>query len=245
MRLDHHVDRAFEAHLLRRSAHGAARRRRRQARAGRLRAPCARTPTQPCSSPSSVTSARSPTRRRRPFHPDHGGESERRSLLHEATGFDENLPPRGALHAPSVARPCARQTHSERLAMFRSKPRRAQLYEEGRTHPLDGLDPDTSSHTTDQLAADVETEARTTDCVDLLRNAVELLEDSLLLGLRNTDPLSRTAMRRPFSRDSRRTSIRRCPGVLDCVARGSRAPVGACRGRRSPGQDFVMPRVPA
>ena len=30
-------------------------------------------------------------RRRRPLHPDHGGESERRSLLHEATGFDEDL----------------------------------------------------------------------------------------------------------------------------------------------------------
>ena len=55
--------------------------------------------------------------------------------------------------------------------------------------PSRGLDPDTSSHTVDQLAADVETEARTTDCVDHLRNAVELLEDSLLLGLRNTDPL--------------------------------------------------------
>jgi Adenylate and Guanylate cyclase catalytic domain len=64
-----------------------------------------------------------------------------------------------------------------------------QLYEECRAYPLAGLDPDTSSHTTDQLAADVETEARTTDCVDHLGNAVELLEDSLLLGLRNTDPL--------------------------------------------------------
>src|SRR5512132_2578326 len=63
-----------------------------------------------------------------------------------------------------------------------------QLDEEGRTDALGRLDPDGAAHPPDQLAADVEAETRAADGAGHVREAVELLEDPLLLGLRNADP---------------------------------------------------------
>ena len=92
MRLDHHVDRAFRGApaldpLTARLAVGE--RQEREPDDLGLRARTADPAVQ-----LAVLGHERPVadaRRRRPLHPDHGGESERRSLLHEATGFDEDL----------------------------------------------------------------------------------------------------------------------------------------------------------
>src|SRR5215211_3896876 len=64
-----------------------------------------------------------------------------------------------------------------------------QLDKECRADSLTRFDPDRPPHPSDQLAADVEAETGAGDCDAHVREAVESLEDPLLLGLRNANAL--------------------------------------------------------
>ncbi len=95
-----------------------------------------------------------------------------------------------------------------------------QLDEECRTISPARFDPDAASHASDQFAADVETETGAADSPGRVRiQAVELLEDPLLLGLRNTDALvtNRYAKVSPtrLELDLDTAGAKR---ILDCVA---------------------------
>src|SRR6266536_3945517 len=64
-----------------------------------------------------------------------------------------------------------------------------KLDRERRALALARLEPDATVHPSDQLARDVEAEARAADAARELRvEAVELLEDPLLLGRRHAEP---------------------------------------------------------
>jgi hypothetical protein len=67
------------------------------------------------------------------------------------------------------------------------------------------INPDAASHAPDEITADVEAEAGSPDSVAHLRvDAVELLDDPLLVGLGDADSSSRTATRRWAARGSKR-----------------------------------------
>src|SRR5207248_6576139 len=65
-----------------------------------------------------------------------------------------------------------------------------QLERECRSAPGLGLNPDSSAHPADELAADVQAEPGAADPADHVRiDAIELLEDPALIGIRNTKTL--------------------------------------------------------
>ena len=96
----------------------------------------------------------------------------------------------GAARArPSSSRSSSRKVRPSGYRSQRCRGER-QLDEECRTNSLARFDPDAASHASDEFPADVEAEAGAADSPGHVRvEAVELLEDPLLLGLRNTDAL--------------------------------------------------------
>src|SRR5207253_8404104 len=65
-----------------------------------------------------------------------------------------------------------------------------ELEHERRSLARVGVDPDPAPHRADELAADVEPEATSPDAAPMVRiEAIELLEDPLLLAERDAEPL--------------------------------------------------------